>query len=464
VVAISRNTTKPRKKNAQSKGRAPGRKQPRADDRDVLARTTELQKTIDALASERRRFMDVLDVLPAYVILLTPDYHVPFANRFFRERFGESHGKRCFEYLFGRSEPCEVCETYKVLKTMTPLEWEWTGPDSRNYDISDFPFTDLDGSTLILEMGIDATERKHVEAELLKHRNHLEELVNQRTEQLEAANALLQAEVIDRTRAEESLARERSNLQAVFDLVNVGMLLVDETGTVRRVNNAVSRWVGKEVSVLTGDQPGNLIGCVHAIGDPGGCGRTPHCQSCSLRSAFESVLCSGQPVHDVETETVVSVVGRDVHLWLEVNADPLMLEGKRHVIVAMNNIAARKQAELAQAQLVAQLQKANRELTEFAHVVSHDLKAPLRAVSSLAHILASDYADKLGPEGREHLELLAGRVKRMHMLIDGVLEYSRIGRVDEQRICVDLNEMVEYTIDLLSPPERVSVVVESTLP
>ncbi len=50
------------------------------------------------------------------------------------------------------------------------------------------------------------------------------------------------------------------------------------------------------------------------------------------------------------------------------------------------------------------------------------------------------------------------------MLIDGVLEYSRIGRVDEQRICVDLNEMVEYTIDLLSPPERVSVVVESKLP
>ena len=119
-----------------------------------------------AVEVERQRFNDVLEMLPAYLVLLTPDYHVPFANRFFRERFGESRGQRCFEYLFGRSEPCEVCETYTVLKTMAPHKWEWTGPDGRNYDVFDFPFTDTDGSTLILEMGIDITERKRAEETL----------------------------------------------------------------------------------------------------------------------------------------------------------------------------------------------------------------------------------------------------------------------------------------------------------
>jgi len=123
------------------------------------------RRAADAEA-ERKRFLDVLDVLPAYVVLLTPDYHVPFANRFFRQRFGESHGKRCFEYLFGRSQPCEVCETYKVLRTREPLRWEWTGPDGRNYDIHDFLFTDTDGSTLILEMGLDITERQRAEQEI----------------------------------------------------------------------------------------------------------------------------------------------------------------------------------------------------------------------------------------------------------------------------------------------------------
>jgi PAS domain S-box-containing protein len=135
---------------------------------NVLGATIERKRAEEAVNAERQRFNDLLDTLPAYLILLSPDYHVPFANRFFRERFGESRGKRCFEYLFGRTEPCEICHTFEVLETMKPLEWEWTGPDGRNYHIYDFPFTDTDGSTLIMETGIDITERKRAEAQLLR--------------------------------------------------------------------------------------------------------------------------------------------------------------------------------------------------------------------------------------------------------------------------------------------------------
>jgi PAS domain S-box-containing protein len=131
-----------------------------------LEDVTERKRAEEAVKTERQRFNDLLEMLPAYLVLLTPDYHVPFANRFFRERFGESHSQRCFEYLFGRSEPCEVCETYTVLKTGVPHKWEWTGPDGRIYDVFDFPFTDTDGSPLILEMGIDITERKRAEEAL----------------------------------------------------------------------------------------------------------------------------------------------------------------------------------------------------------------------------------------------------------------------------------------------------------
>jgi len=141
----------------------------------VRERTAELQKTVAALEAERRRFNDVLDILPAYVVLLTPDYHVPFANRFFRERFGEARGRRCFEYLFGRTKPCEVCDTFKVLKTNAPHAWEWTGPDGRRYDVFDFPFADTDGSRLILEMGIDITERRQTEERLRANEARLSE-------------------------------------------------------------------------------------------------------------------------------------------------------------------------------------------------------------------------------------------------------------------------------------------------
>jgi PAS domain S-box-containing protein len=130
---------------------------------EELARRRE---TEEAVETRLKRFESVLETLPAYLILLTPEYRIPYANRFFRERFGESGGRPCFEYLFGRSEPCEICETYSVLKTMQPHEWEWTGPDGRNYHIFDYPFVDADGTSLIMEMGIDITEHNQVEEAL----------------------------------------------------------------------------------------------------------------------------------------------------------------------------------------------------------------------------------------------------------------------------------------------------------
>jgi len=133
---------------------------------ELGAEVAERKRAEAAASAERQRLYDVLETLPVYVVLLSENYHVPFANRFFRERFGESHGKRCFEYLFGRTEPCETCETYTVLKTDRRHHWEWTGPDGRNYDIYDFPFTDVDGTRMILEMGIDITEAKRAEQAL----------------------------------------------------------------------------------------------------------------------------------------------------------------------------------------------------------------------------------------------------------------------------------------------------------
>jgi signal transduction histidine kinase/HAMP domain-containing protein len=119
-----------------------------------------------AVAEERQRLYDVLETLPVYVCLLNADYRMPFANRNFRETFGESHGRRCHDFLFNLTEPCEICETFKVMKTRDPHHWYWNGPNGRNYDIYDFPFTDTDGSFLVLEMGIDITERKKAEESL----------------------------------------------------------------------------------------------------------------------------------------------------------------------------------------------------------------------------------------------------------------------------------------------------------
>lgn len=125
-----------------------------------------VQQRTAQVSAERQRLYNVLETLPSYVILLDRDYRVAFANKVFRETFGEDHGRRCHEYLFGKDSECENCETYKVYKENKPQHWYWTGPNGHNYDIYDFPFKETDGSMLILEMGIDITEQRKAEKQL----------------------------------------------------------------------------------------------------------------------------------------------------------------------------------------------------------------------------------------------------------------------------------------------------------
>ena len=134
-----------------------------------------LRRTEDIFA-ERKRLFDVLETLPAMVCLLSGDYHVVFANRSFKNKFGESLGRHCYEYCQNKKAPCEFCETYNVLKDGKAHHWESTLPDGTIVDINDFPFTDVDGSLLILEMYIDVTKQRFDEAELRNYKDHLEKL------------------------------------------------------------------------------------------------------------------------------------------------------------------------------------------------------------------------------------------------------------------------------------------------
>jgi signal transduction histidine kinase len=115
-------------------------------------------------------------------------------------------------------------------------------------------------------------------------------------------------------------------------------------------------------------------------------------------------------------------------------------------------------------QRTTELEAANRELKDFAYVTSHDLKAPLRGISRLAHWLAEDYADAIDDKGREMANLLIGRVKRMDGLIEGILHYSRIGRIEEGRQEIDLNALLTEVLDLLNPPSHIQIAIASVFP
>jgi signal transduction histidine kinase len=127
-------------------------------------------------------------------------------------------------------------------------------------------------------------------------------------------------------------------------------------------------------------------------------------------------------------------------------------------------ITEREKIEANQAKLLTAIEKANEELQDFAYIISHDLKAPLRGISTLTDWITNDYADKLDDEGKEQLKLLSSRVNRMHNLIEGVLQYSRVGRVRETQVKANLNEVISEVIDMICPPENIKISVESVLP
>lgn len=110
------------------------------------------------------------------------------------------------------------------------------------------------------------------------------------------------------------------------------------------------------------------------------------------------------------------------------------------------------------------LAKNNKDLDEFAYIVSHDLKAPLRAISSLSQWIADDTKDTLPEETKKNIKLLLNRVHRMEDLISGILEYSRIGRIKSSLKKVELGPMLRDAVELLLPPPGFSIHIPNEMP
>ena len=163
------------------------------------------------------------------------------------------------------------------------------------------------------------------------------------------------------------------------------------------------------------------------------------------------------------------------YFWVEINLKYTKIRGRSRILAVIRDITKHKQAEDAIRKLneelelrvkdrTAELQATNVELKEFAYVVSHDLKAPLRAVSQLANWISQDYADAFDQEGKEQMELLIGRVKRMDGLINGILQYSRVGRVKNSKEEIDIDELVSEIIKALAHKENIQITIADKLP
>jgi len=132
-----------------------------------LLDVTERKRARQQLEAERHHLFSVLNMLPGFVALVRPDYSVAFANETFRETFGEPAGRRCHEVMYGRQRPCGNCRVRHVLASGKAQQWQWTDPRGRTFQTWGYPFEETDGSLAVLKVGIDVSERKQLEREVL---------------------------------------------------------------------------------------------------------------------------------------------------------------------------------------------------------------------------------------------------------------------------------------------------------
>ncbi len=138
---------------------------------------------------------------------------------------------------------------------------------------------------------------------------------------------------------------ELAHLQRIFDAAPYAMLLVDGQGEVKQVNDFGVKFAGADRLDMLDTAPGNALSCIHSGDDPKGCGHSPTCPTCPIRQTIVSVLTSGNAIHGTEVRLERFVDGKQVSLWLKVNANAVLIDGQRHVVLTMDDISDRKNAE-----------------------------------------------------------------------------------------------------------------------
>ncbi|AKT39985.1 ATP-binding protein [Chondromyces crocatus] len=238
-------------------------------------------------------------------------------------------------------------------------------------------------------------------------------------------------------RETQDAARER---EAILGQIADGVIVVDRLGRVQFANEAARRLHG-ELS----------------LGVPVGGGR----------STYEIFTREGPPYALVELPLSRAVLENETVLDTEMrirradgsevitvgSALPLRGEAgeKLGAVMTLRDTTDRTRAERERERLITALERSNRELDQFAYVASHDLKAPLRGIANLSQWIEEDLADRMTEEAQEHMRLLRGRVHRLEALIEGILGYSRAGRMRDKIEVVDVGRLLGEIIELLAP-------------
>jgi PAS domain S-box-containing protein len=293
-----------------------------------------------------------------------------------------------------------------------------------------------------------------------------------KSQALASANADLENEIAERKRAQDELRQVNEALEARVAERTSELLQANDAlreGEERlRMAAAVAGTVVAEVELPSGHMRGGPD-LARLLGLPGNEVLLAPSEALELvhPDDRERVRRTVEAAQQVKGPTLLQTEHRMVCSdgtvrWVDVRACPAPSGARsgttpRRIVCVLLDITARKEADAEMRRQTLALEQQNRLLDEFAHLVSHDLKAPLRGICHVAEWLRQDHWDALGAVGRSHLDLLVERSQKMNALIQGLLERARAGQDTGRDEAFDAGHAVATVIAMLSPPPHITI-------
>ena len=257
-----------------------------------------------------------------------------------------------------------------------------------------------------------------------------EEKLTLNLQQLDQANAELNQEIAVRKRAEVELRRQREWFQVTLSSIGDAVIATDAAGRITFMNAVAEALTGWTLPDALQIPVKNVF---HIIDEE------THRE---VESPVARVFREGVVVNLANNMLLVRKDGTEVPI--DDSVAPIRDQDGETlgVVLIFRDIIERKQAERSQAEHAAKLEEINKELESFSYSVSHDLRAPLRAIIGYAQMILKKTAEGFDEEARRRVQMIKDNAERMGRLIDDLLAFSRLGRQELAKRSLDMEELI----------------------
>ncbi len=261
----------------------------------------------------------------------------------------------------------------------------------------------------------------------------------------------------NRRRCQRELQAERDKLSACFEASPTGMVVFNHNRSILRLNSAAAALAGATPASMVTKTHGFALHCVHSSEHPSGCGFGAQCWFCPLRKMIDSVIVDGKSVRNVEMPMVLVREGVLRTVWLRVSAEPFVIDGKRHTIVAMDDITENKLNFEKMKRAAAELERMNQETQEanqtkgqFLANMSHEIRTPLNGIIGMTGLLLKT---PLSGEQRDFAETIRSSGESLLVVVNDILDFSKIeaNKMVLEHNSFDLQHCLEEVMRLMAP-------------